>query len=314
MAEATRDRLLKNLEEVDKSLRRSYIAQIIICLLYIYLFYNVITVEDRLEIVKTELSDVKCAIAEFDYAERFIKMESTDLPFDTYVKNINKQVKNLSILQYRYIGTDRSESKSPYHKYSSVLSEAIKIREKYSSTESGYKLDLVELKALVQVLLPLDPFFNKEIQDFYPQEAQAGESKKAREELDKERKSIRNLLNVFGLIQYACAPEKAKDIAYRMNIIGKMERYLNLPYEIHRSDILDFQTKQTKEREELEKTSKGAIKIPFAGQALDNRLAFRIGPFVILILQFLICIYFRHRNDLIHKIMSSFKATDQDDR
>jgi len=54
--------------------------------------------------------------------------------------------------------------------------------------------------------------------------------------------------------------------------------------------------------------------MPFSGQSLDTNLAFRIGPFVILIVQFLICSYFRHRHALIQKIKSTFETTNSDDK
>ena len=75
MSDTIRERLLRNLEEVDKSLRRSYIAQIIICILYLYLFYSAGAVEDRLASVKIKQLDVKCVLAEFDYAENFLIKE-----------------------------------------------------------------------------------------------------------------------------------------------------------------------------------------------------------------------------------------------
>ena len=47
---------------------------------------------------------------------------------------------------------------------------------------------------------------------------------------------------------------------------------------------------------------------------MNTSFAFRIGPFVILLIQFLICSYFRHRYGLIKKIKSSFETAAESDQ
>ena len=94
MAEDIRDRLIKNLEEVDKALRRSYIFQIILCLLFLYLFYNAATVADQTTPLNNQIKEAECVIGEFDKVRGFVREFGEDKY--TYYEVYNPKIDELA--------------------------------------------------------------------------------------------------------------------------------------------------------------------------------------------------------------------------
>jgi thiamine transporter ThiT len=335
MAEDIRDRLIKNLEEVDKSLRRSYIFQIILCLLFLYLFYNAATVADQTTPLNNQINDAKCVLEEFDKAKDFVmEFGKTRYP---YYEDYNRKIGELAnkVKQFdpkpSYDNPEQPRAKKVVlNEYSENLKNTL-IAAKKSAQNNNLKVNLKDLIQFVRTLAPIDPNTRKQVKQFIKQKPKIVKQLQIRKYLHTNKlRGIHDLAVSKKFIDHSCLPKNplpasflgpfgseeihAIKISNRLAVLENIEKTLGTSDDIFKSDIENHQNELSTQLQKLQDANIAEINIPFAGQSMNTSFAFRIGPFAILLLQFLICSYFRHRYSLLKEIKSSFEATEESDR
>ena len=326
MADDLRDRLIDNLEEVDKSLRRSYIFQIILCLLFLYLFYNAAAVSDQTKSITQKISDTRCVKGEFEKVHGFVREFGRDR-FGDYVK-YNLNIRELTEqFHYRVKDTGQYERKSNYDEqlhsiaanrlaaYSQALEDAI-INAK-AAAENIENLKLANLIEYVRILTFVDPLMKEGVKNFLARRQDRGGRLPDSSFLNSKSEllGIQDISKAKRYLDHSCTATRARSMFEQtreirfLDRLGALERIrteLDDKNEVLIADIVNHERKLTEQHRKLQDANIAEINIPLAGQSMNVSFAFRIGPFVILLIQFLICSYFRHRYDLIKKIKSSF--------
>jgi len=94
----------------------------------------------------------------------------------------------------------------------------------------------------------------------------------------------------------------------------RTHKYLKKKHSIKATDIEEHLDRINVDRKSLDEIKTGEIKFPFFSQPINITLALYIGPIFIIMVQFLISSYYRHRYDLIEKIYRLFSYnTNADD-
>jgi hypothetical protein len=314
-----RDKLFDNLAEVDKSLRRSYIVQVILCLLFFYFTYNSITVANQKEDVERDISDLRDTIEEFNSVNTFIKElgnPSRDR-YNNYVLALESLADKLKALADKAENSkkkwDQLRFASSLKKNAEIIKKSLAVsKDKYNTAEDNSKLSITEIITLMESLKPVQ--LREGIEQFIKKDLEIKEDSAAiLDKNDKAREFPELIAEKLDCLESPC--KSLSGINDRIAVLQRVKKLEGLKKDNIRIKKIEDHKKILEEKSQnLTDPKFGSIEIPFTGQPLEIDLAFRIGPIAILLIQIFISAYFRHRYELISLLNTTFDPAKSEDR
>jgi hypothetical protein len=314
-----RDKLFDNLAEVDKSLRRSYIVQVILCLLFFYFTYNSTMVANQKEGVERDISDLRDTIEEFNSVNTFIKElgnPSRDR-YNDYVLALESLADKLKALADKAENSkkkwDQLRFASSLKKNAEIIKKSLAVsKDKYNTAEDNSKLSITEIITLMESLKPVQ--LREGIEQFIKKDLEIKEDSAAiLDKNDKAREFPELIAEKLDCLESPC--KSLSGINDRIAVLQRVKKLEGLKKDNIRIKKIEDHKKSLEEKSQnLTDPKFGSIEIPFTGQPLEIDLAFRIGPIAILLIQIFISAYFRHRYELIFLLNTTFDPAKSEDR